>query len=353
MANESNLPRLPALLGSVETSIKEYIRSWLTAGGIEEFVKSKGLETDEAIMQIMNQQDTKRPALNRQVKATGEAVTIEMLRLMTDEKNFDDNWHDDGKHCVYFLGGRSAPRNGKTHTFCGVEDDIACKDHMKTVEGKRISEEHKTGKFDMNSHKDACRKKRVAYAQKKLKEAEGTTATSTLSTLIRTNKVNLKTINYELDRNLRFIEKNGLLVKKDTDDRWVAIGFATSPSSEINKLSIKDMDALTEMSLTAEDDSMSPEARAYVETKRATQESSKQTFTPTRGAGRATSALPTNGDTNNIMTRRRPPAKTNVNNDVIETPSTTSLPSQRMPTSQERRSIQATPKPVMPGDEPN
>lgn len=348
MADQS----LSKLALDLENTVKDYIRGWLEAGGIADFVKFKGLTTDEAILQIMDASNTKKPVVTRQPKAAGETVTLEMLKAMIED-DFIDNWFDDGDHCVYFLGGRSAPRNGKTHVFCGVPGGIICKEHMKPAEGKRICEEHKNGKFDLTTHKCESRKKRVKYAQGKLKAADETTTSSTLNTLTKANKKAFATEDYELDRNLKYVSETGLLIKRSAaNDRWIAVGVATSASSEINKLSVNDIDALGKMEITAEDDALSDEARAYVNNIRTTQDSSRHTFTSTR------SAAPSNGT---FSTRiRRAPAKTSdeiTKNDdkvdllkevVVETPPSTM---NRMPTSQQRRTIQGTAKPVMPGDD--
>ncbi|CAK7994869.1 Hypothetical protein POVR1_LOCUS387 [uncultured virus] len=352
MASEAKMSNLTR---GVEDSIKDYIREWLMEDSIQEIIKAKGLENDEAITMIMRGGDAKKPVPTRQTKASGETVTVEMLKAMMDDQ-FDDNWCEDGDHCVYFLGGRSAPRNGKTHIFCGVSGGIICKEHMKPAEGKRIHEEHKNGKFDLPAHRDDCRKKRVKYAQGKLKTAEGTTTATTLSTLTKAKSKELKNVEYELDRNLRFLEETGCLIKK-VENRWIIVGVAASPTSEINKLNIKDVEALSKVEFAVDDDALSEEAKIYVNNKRATQNSSRQTFTSTRPAStpdRNSPAAP--ASPNAFSTRRGRPQRTDQqnNNDqaieqvtppVIETP-----PVQRMPNSIQRRSIQTTTKPSIPSD---
>jgi len=335
------------LMTVLENNIKEYIRGWLESGGIAEFVKSKGLETDTAIQEIMDMSNGKKIPSTRQPKAAAETVTVEMLKAMLCD-DFDDNWYDDGDHCLYFLGGRSAPRNGKTHVFCGVPGGIVCKEHIKPAEGKRIMSEHENGKLDFITHKTTCRKKRIKYAQDKLKTLGGTTTSSNLNMLKKANKKEFSLVDYELDRNLKYVEETALLIKRSAaDDRWIAVGCATSASSEIHKLSVSDMNALAQMEITAEDDALSDEARAYVENKRATQDSSRQTFTSSKPEDQAN-----NGFTGRV---RRPAAKpsnetplsnTEIGTTKVETPQSLG----RMPNSSQRRTIQGTAKPVMPGD---
>lgn len=337
------------LTRTFENNIKEYIRGWLESGGIAEFIKAKGLETDTAIQEIMDMQNCKKTPSTRQPKVAAEAVTVEMLKAMLCD-DFDDNWNDDGDHCIYFLGGRSAPRNGKTHVFCGLPGGIVCKEHIKPAEGKRIQSEHESGKLDLITHKTTCRKKRVKYAQDKLKVVSGTTTSSSnLNMLKKPNKKEFVLVDYELDRNLKYVEETGLIVKRSaTDDRWIAVGCATSASSEIHKLSVNDMNALAQMEITAEDDALSDEARAYVENKRATQQSCRQTFTSSKPQDQANSAF-----TARVRrTATKPTNETPTSNAEIETVKADSPQTlRRMPNSSQRRTIQSTAKPIMPGDD--